>query len=122
MKVYISRSSVAMGDDINAPNADTVTVPDDTPLEQIIKGIAQSGYLPRIAGGHATWSVTSNVPLAVVAQEWSEPRMLPFATMRKDLAELDHKQGALRLNFNYHAQIDPKTVYEMLWGFRLNAI
>jgi len=118
MKVYVSRSSVAAGDDVNAPNADSLSVPDGTSLEEIIKVIAQSGYLPRISGGQASWSVASNIPLAVVAQQWSVPRMLPSLAR---LDDLDNKHGILRLYFNYHSQIDPEIVYKVFWGYRLNA-
>ena len=118
MKIYVSRRSVAAGDDINAPNSESLSVPDETDLREIVQGIAKSGYLPRIAGGQATWSVTSNIPVAVVAQQWAEPRMLgPFS-----LDELDNRDGLLRLYFNYHDQIDPDTVYKVFWGFRSSAI
>jgi len=36
--------------------------------------------------------------------------------------ELDRSNGVLRLNFNYHGQIDPETVCKVFWGFRLSAI
>jgi hypothetical protein len=119
MKVYVSRGSVAAGDDIDAPNAESISVPDGTPLEEIIGGIAKSGYLPRITGGQASWSVTSNIPIAVVAQQWSVPRLFFLPGGTKDL---DNKDGALRLYFNYHAQVEPEVVYKVLWGLRLNAI
>jgi hypothetical protein len=119
MKVYISRNSVSAGDDVNAPNADSLSVPDGTPLEEIIKSVAHSGYLPRISGDQASWSVTSNIPLAVVAQQWAEPRMLPLLAR---LDDLDSRDGILRLYFNYHSQIDPEIVYKVFWGYRLNAI
>jgi hypothetical protein len=118
MKIYVSRRSVAAGDDFNAPNSESLSVPDGTDLREIVRGIAQSGYLPGIAGGQATWSVTSNVPVAIVAQQWAEPRMLDPLSLN----ELDRKDGVLRLYFNYHAQIDPETVYKVFWGFRLSAI
>lgn len=118
MKIYVSRESVAAGDDVYAPNAKSLSVPDGTSLREIVRSIAQSGYLPQIAGNQATWSVTSNIPVAVVAQQWAEPRMLDPLS----LDELDCNDGVLRLYFNYHAQIDPETIYKVFRGFRLNAI
>jgi hypothetical protein len=120
MKIYVSRSSVAAGDDVNAPNSESLSVPDGIDLREIVQGISKSGYLPEISGGRATWSVTSNVLVAIVAQQWQEPRMLELDPSRFD--ELDCRDGVLRLNFNYHAQIDPNTVYKVFWGFRLSAI
>jgi hypothetical protein len=119
MKVYVSRGSVAAGDDIDAPNSESISVPDGTPLEEIIGSIAKSGYLPSITGGQASWSVASNIPVAVVAQQWSEPRMFFLLGGMKDL---DNRDGIFRIYFNYHAQVDPEVVYKVLWGLRLNAI
>jgi len=95
-------------------------VAEGTDLREIVQVIAASGYLPRIAGNQATWSVTSNVLVAVVAQQWIEPRMLVLDPMNFD--ELDQSDAVLRLHFNYHAQIDPEAAYRVFWGFRLNAI
>ncbi len=116
MKVYTSRTGVCAADDADAPHGQHFTFPSDTPMEDVLSSIQRSGYLPNIAGGHATWSVASNVPIAVLAQEWSEPKMLFHAPQQLDLAE-----GTLRLHFNYHAQHDPQTVYEVFWGLQLHA-
>jgi hypothetical protein len=120
MDVYTSRDSVAAGDDTDAPHSRTFWFPDDTSLEDVLKSIVQSRYLPLIAGSRATWSVVSNVPLAVIAQEWNEPRMLPM--IETQTKKFEHRRDTLRLFFNYHAQIEPETVYRIFWGFRLNAI
>ena len=119
MNIYISRASVTAGDDIAAPHAKNLSVPDGTSLEEIVKSIAKSGYLPSISGGEASWSVTSNVPLAIVAEQWHEPRMLPHLPTNE---HLDLEQGTLRVYFNYHAQIDPELLYRVFWGFHLKAI
>jgi hypothetical protein len=119
MKVYVSRGSVAAGDDVNAPNARTFSFENGTSLPDMISHISRSGYLPSISGGQASWSVTSGVPLAIVAQQWSEPHMLSIAIPEN---RLDRDGDVLRLNFNYHAQVDPELLYEVFWGFRLYAI
>lgn len=108
MRIYVSRGSVAAGDDVNAPNPESLSVPDGTGLHEIVKSIATSDYLPRIAGGQAAWSVTSSGLVAVVAQQWTEPHMFVLDPLSFD--KLDHSNGVLRLNFNYHAQIAPETV------------
>jgi len=118
MKVYVSRRSVAAGDDLDAPHKREFSFRDGTSLKEVLATI-QKSYLPRIEGGNATWSVTSNIPVAVLAQQWAEPRLL---VQLGDLTDLETKQGVLRLYFNYHAQIDPQLVYDVFWGFQLNAI
>lgn len=120
MKVYASRESVATADDVSAPNDRTFTFRDGTLLEDILRAIGTAGYLPLVEGGRATWTVTSKIPVAVVAQEWLQPKML--APLDIDLSQLDIRDRILRLHFNYHAQIDPDVVYRVLWGFRLDAI
>ncbi len=39
-----------------------------------------------------------------------------------EMKKLDSKNGVLRLHFNYHAQLDPDVVFEVLGELRLNAI
>lgn len=115
MKVYIERTSVSMGDDMDAPYKKEFEIPDGTPIDWIVKNLISSGYLPLIAGGHATWSVFSNVPVAIVAQEWLDPKILPLLSMNK----LDFRDSNLWIFVNYHAQINPDIVYKILWGLRL---
>lgn len=119
MNLYVTRESVAAGDDVDAPHARTFAIPDAAPLEAALAAVLAARYLPSISGGLATWSVTSNIPLAVIAQQWSTPRML-FLTTR-DREAIDRASGTLRLHFNYHAQIDPEIVLEVLRRLRLRA-
>jgi hypothetical protein len=114
MKVYASRGSVAAGDDVDAPHGRRFWFFGSPSLERILKKISRSGYLPSIAGGQATWSVTSNVPVAVIAEQWAEPRMISLRP--DDLKRLDQEQGILKLRFDYHAQLDPDSVYRNLTG------
>ncbi len=116
MKVYMQRSSVSIGDDVYAPHEKEFEVPDGTPIEWIVKNHISSGYLPLIAGGYATWSVFSNVPVAIIAQEWLEQKM--FLT---SMDKLDIQNGILRIYINYHAQINPDIVYKIFWGLQLRA-
>jgi len=68
MQVFLTRDSVAAGDDVDAPHDMTITVPDGSSIEAIVATVAKSGYLASIRGGKATWVATSKIPLAVVAQ------------------------------------------------------
>ena len=120
MKVYVTRSSVAAGDDGDAPHARTFEFPDRTTLEAILAGIVTSKYLASIQGGMASWSVMSNIPVAVIAQQWTEPRMLGSIPEVRDRA-LDREGGMLRLQFNYHGQIDPEVVARVLKQLEVRA-
>ena len=120
MNVYLSRDSVCAGDDVDAPHSKTISFPDGTAILDVLTQVAHSGYLASIAGGEATWSATSNIPLAVVAQQWSKPKPLP--ALLYSSPALDVKDNALRIHFNYHAQQNPDKVYETLSRLDLKAI
>lgn len=118
MIVAVDRASVHPGDDTQS-HARTFECPNGATLRDIITMIAESGWLASIAGGLATWSVASNVIVAVVAQQWREPKMMLGVGMIDHL--LDRRDGVLHLYFNYHAQIDPKIVYDVLSSARMHA-
>lgn len=94
-------------------------MPDQTPPAEILRRAADRSWLPSIQGGRATWSIASNDVLAVMAYEWSDLKLMPFLDERMKAA--DHRQGALWLHFNYHAQIDPETAYRLFYTLRLRA-
>ena len=100
-----------MGDDIDAPHERTFSFEESTSAERAIDDIVNSGYLASVQGG-ATWSVVSGVPLAVIAQSWQQSRLVGWQSPR--LTELKHDGDSIRLHFNYHAQIEPEIVLEVL--------
>lgn len=112
MEVTVSRASVSAGDDVDAPHGRRFTVADQTKLDELLSQIVGSGYLPAIHGGKSTWSVAASQPLAAVVQEWSRPKLLP-------MAQIGEAKLSNRLHFNYHAQIEPDVVYEVLLRLHL---
>jgi hypothetical protein len=112
MKIILSRGSVCAGDDVDAPHSKTISVPDGASLIEVLSFISNSGYLARIAGGKATWSAVSNVPLAVLPQQWSAPRALPGANSEKE--QLNFHNDMLQIHFTYHGQRDPGIVFAEL--------
>ncbi|MBC3839419.1 hypothetical protein GXW82_01955 [Streptacidiphilus sp. 4-A2] len=113
MKVHLTRDSVAMGDDVDAPHTGTLELPADLPVREAIAAVVQGGYLARIAGGKASWVLTgAGVAIAVVAQQWREPRLLAAGECL--LGSLVADDGAVRWHFRYLAQRDPVAVYEEL--------
>ncbi len=120
MKLYVTRGSVAAADDVHAPHLLRIGGPPTEHVGAAIQKVLATGYLPQIQGGEATWSVVSNRPIAVVAQQWAEARLLH--SHESSYEGLDVRSGKLRLHFNYHAQLDPEIVWRVLWGFRLTAL
>jgi hypothetical protein len=120
MKLYLTRDSVAAGDDVDAPHLMEIEGPAAEDVSAAIAYVLGIGYLPRISGGKATWSVASNRIVAVLAQQWSQPKLLRgYDTSCKGL---DVAEGRLRLHFNYHGQEEPETVLKILRRVRLTAI
>ena len=120
MKLYLTRDSVAAADDVNAPHAKEIDGPATENIGAAIASVLAMGYLPRVYGEKATWSVASNRIVGVLAQQWSEPKLLrSYDTSYKGL---DVADGRLRLHFNYHGQEEPETVLKILRRIRLTAI
>lgn len=113
-KIKLTRDSVAMADDIN-DNSLEIEVNEEWLIDKILDEIIKINYLPKIDGGKATWSVSYDFPLAIMAQEWGKPKIInanfPFSLGKK------HKDFN-RLHFNYHTQIDPNMIYEAAAGFK----
>ncbi|GAA3086158.1 hypothetical protein GCM10020000_85960 [Streptomyces olivoverticillatus] len=51
MKVHLTRDSVTMGDDVDAPHEDTRDLPAEMPVREAVTFVVKSGYLAQIAGG-----------------------------------------------------------------------
>ena len=80
MRAYITRESVCAADDLHAPRCKRFRLPKEWrewSWEQLIVRIWEKSDLPRnIQGGQATWALSSGIPLAVAAQQWSKPKFL----------------------------------------------
>lgn len=87
----------------------------DTTVADLVNEVIRPrplGFLPSIQGRRATWVVEYDRPLAVLAQQWSEPRFLvePGTPAMPLLA--GDPQPALRVS--YHLQADPDVVFAAL--------
>ena len=119
MKAYITRDSVCAADDVDAPNARELTIPDGLAVDELVRQVIRLADLPHIAGGNATWCVSSIAPLAVIAQQWPEPRLLNFIAPER--SRLDFAEGVFRSHFSYFAQQDPEVVFEVLRRLQIRA-
>lgn len=116
--MLVTRDRTSAGDDLDAPHRRRFVVPDEFSWEQRILLVWKSSDLPVISGGLATWALSSNVPLAVMEQGWTAPRML----MQLDLDEVvDVTDGEMRFHWSYFAQVDPEIVLNVLQRLRLRA-
>ena len=110
--MIVWRDSVCAGDDGDAPHAWVLRMSRDTSLRDLIKVCLERRYLASISGGKATWILEATRPLAVIAQQWVEPRYLvapatPIFSLI-DVAANPH------LHFRYRCQTDPDQVFASL--------
>ena len=115
---YLTRDSVAAGDDFDAPHVRQLNVPACDTALALVEEILKEHYLPNITGGRATWVVSSHQPFAVCAQEWPRPKELGLPIPMTALAT---KGGDIRLHFSYIGQIEPKVVHDVLWRCTFDA-
>jgi hypothetical protein len=120
MRAYITRDSVHVSDDTTAPNTRRCRVPDGWSWTELVDLVWRASDLPsKIAGGRATWVLASGVPLAVAAQQWDQPQVLPRLDVERE--QLDIVGDEIRFHWSYLAQVDPAMVLEVLKRVRLKA-
>jgi hypothetical protein len=117
-RIHLTRDSVAAGDDIDAPHHHSISVPTSTSALSLVQSVLEQRYLPRIAGGKATWVISSHEPFAVCAQEWASPEVL---TLPPAIEALDTEDGAMRLHFRT-AQVDPALARRILSECKFQAL
>ncbi|MEO8059856.1 MAG: hypothetical protein ABI671_16200 [Burkholderiales bacterium] len=122
MEVQVERGSVHASDD--APSK-RLSVSPNTTLRAMVELAIADSYLPNISGGNATWIVESSGagagagagastalrPIAVIAQQWAEVKLLVAA----DVSIAAHFGATLpRLNVRYRCQEDPDAIVAAL--------
>lgn len=117
-KIKLTRESVAMADDVNAPHFLEIEIEPNWTITEILKHIVDIEYLPKIYGGKATWSVAIDEPIAVLTQENMEnPKLICLPDYpyhgTKGFEEFD------KIHFNYHAQKKANEVFEILSEFKI---
>jgi hypothetical protein len=117
MTVHITRDSVCAGDDGDAPHTCVVSIDQRLGIEGLIEQAILAAQLPSISGGQATWCISSAIPLAVIAQQWSGSKMLQAIPPK--LNQLDIDGQTIRFHVSYFAQQDPNSVYETLRRLRI---
>ncbi len=112
LPLVIWRDSVCAGDDCDAPHERILHARLDESLDALLGRLLTERYVASISGGQATWVLVGRMPLAVVAQQWAQPRYLvqPSALLA-GLIELNKRP---HLNFLYRAQADPEQVVRQL--------
>jgi hypothetical protein len=107
---------VCAGDDTDAHDV-VLDLPDAETLDALVASVVRAYALPGIQGGQATWCLASRRPIAIVAQQWSSPRMLTWRS--RPVSDCKIVDGVVRLHFSYLVQVDPDIAYDVLSRIRL---
>lgn len=117
-QIRLTRDSVAMADDIDAPHSKKIKINPNWKINDILDFILASNYLPKIKNGKATWSVAINEPIALLTQENPKSPLLichPEYPHQETKGFVDIQY----IHFNYHNQKEAKEVFDVLLRFRL---
>lgn len=117
--IKVQRDSVCMADDMNYPHEQQIEVANWS-IASIAGSIMEDNYLALIAGGLATWILRADRydgdPLAVIAQQWQQPRfVVPETTSILDVAE---DRSAPVAYVQYYCQVDPGLVFDAIQNGR----
>ncbi|MGG7647039.1 hypothetical protein ACQ4OB_03265 [Pseudomonas sp. ES4] len=109
LEVAIDRDSVHAGDDMHSHET-SINVEATATLSLLLDKVQTMGYLPGIRGGEATWIIcTSEKPIGVLAQQWSEPKL----TVPADSMVGEYFAGIEpRFLFRYWCQKNPDQVFD----------
>jgi hypothetical protein len=112
--LIVWRDSVAAGDDADAPHEWILAVGPDATVSEVVERVlrAAPGYLASIGGGKATWIIETDRPIAVVAQQWEEPRYLVPAGA--PVWSVVSPAARPHLQARYWCQVEPERVVEAL--------
>ena len=102
--INLERDSVCAGDDAYAPHIFSLNTSECISVVEVLD-LVKNKYLPQIYGANATWVALtpSGTPLAVIAQQWTSPKVLVKQT------ELPNT-----ILLKYHAQVDPEFLFQSL--------
>ncbi|GAA2127936.1 hypothetical protein GCM10009759_79940 [Kitasatospora saccharophila] len=108
VKVVLTRDSVCMGDDAQAPHQRDVAFHGAT-LGEFVAWVAD--YPPRMRGTRWVmsrgWNGAEGAPIAEISPEWEKPRLMAGTDPLAPLESLAPADGDLSFFFKYHAGTVP---------------
>lgn len=110
--IHVTRDSVCMGDDVNAPHRAFYELSNVQTIKQLINYLDKKYNLAGVSATTIAWVLKSTKPLAVFAPVWDEPRLL--VEEDEALSSLIEDQHVLHLHFEYIIRCDPEEVYQAL--------
>ena len=110
----VDRDRVHAGDDVSSHSV-SISIDKNMSVEALLVKASKQCALPDISGGKATWFAYSDtepkIYLGVLAQQWTEPKVLCSASAT--VGSTFTTQTA-KLVFRYWCQSDPEQVFVAL--------
>jgi hypothetical protein len=124
IRIELTRESVCMGDDVNAPNKSIINLTESETLLNLTKYIFNENYLANISGGKATWvmKINNDKNIAVLAQQWSEQKYLINGKTPIKNFLINNSNNILKIHFDYLAQQNPEIKYQELKKTMYNTV
>jgi hypothetical protein len=114
LRLAVDRDSVAAGDDCESHRAEVVVEATCT-VTELVAAARRACPLAGIQGGKATWIVdvggAVREAIAVVAEQWLEPKLLIASTTNAATLFTDREPAVF---FRYWCQADPDAVFTAL--------
>ncbi|MER7584329.1 hypothetical protein [Kitasatospora sp. NPDC097691] len=115
MRVVLTRDSVCMGDDVDAPHEGVWEVDENVTMQDLLEQSA--GYLLRMQ--NACWVAylgygrADGEPVALFTPEWSRPRIAPGLDIT---GQLGTHPGKLEIFWAYRSQADAVSLWRQMGG------
>lgn len=101
LKIQVTRDSVCMGDDIDAPLSYTFSSESSSTLTDLYSHLAHKNYLASVAGLNHKWSAIINAKtVAIFNGNNKNPE--PNETLSLPIAQYAN-QGNVKIKFKYHS-------------------
>lgn len=98
-KIYITRDSVAAGDDYNAPHIKTITPQSEMTFQRLFEHLEQTVYLPNVHGTDDYWEALINGKK--IAKFLNNSRKAQAAEALSHKCETYTETGRVTLHFQY---------------------
>ncbi len=113
MEIILTRDSVHISDDIDAPHTKSLVLETLT-VQELFKEIKRIEYLPTVMG-NCSWGITGYGPIGLIVQQWNELRPLINGDM---LLEMELKRTGNRLHLCCFGSLESKYIEEVLQNFK----
>ena len=111
--VRITRDSLTPADRLQAPHESVVKTTPHQTVEELILAVFKKLAIPNGGQDAATWVVTSKRPIAVISNQWKQPRIL-LRTVRRMEDNLLVQGATAYLHLCLYQDSDPDTLHQTL--------